>query len=80
MRSLLDKGDENLSIGQAVPYLEGANSNTHSYATASDFSTIKRPRAIKSHVPYISMSSGLPKDTPGKYIYVPHNPKDTTAI
>ena len=74
VRSILDKGDQDLNIDQALPYLEAANSKVIPYDV--DFSTIERPRAIKSHMPYNSMPCGPPKDTPGKYIYVARNPKD----
>ena len=77
VRSILDKGDEDLRINQAVPYLEAANSKI--FPNDKEFSTIIRPRAIKSHMPYSSMPCGPPKDTPGKYIYVARNPKDTVV-
>ena len=77
VRSILDKGDEDQRIDQAVPYLEATNSKVIPYDV--DFSTIERPRAIKSHMPYNSMPCGTPKDTPGKYIYVARNPKDTAV-
>ena len=77
VRSILDKGDEDQNIGQAVPFLEGANSKIIPYDV--DFSTIERPRAIHSHMPYNCMPCGPPKDTPGKYIYVARNPKDTAV-
>ena len=77
VRTILAKGDEDLLIEQAVPWLEAANSKIIPYDV--DFSTIKHPRAIKSHMPYNSMPCGPPKDTPGKYIYVARNPKDTAV-
>ena len=77
VRSILAKGDEDLRIDQAVPWLEAANSKTFPYDI--NFSTIKRPRAIKSHMPYKCMPCGQPKDTPGNYIYVARNPKDTAV-
>ena len=77
VRSILDNGDEDLLIHQAVPWLEAANSNIIPYDV--DFSTIERPRAIKSHMPYNAMPCGPPKDTPGKYIYLARNPKDTAV-
>ena len=77
VRSILDKGDEDQNIDQAVPWLDAANSKIVPYDV--DFSTIKRPRAIKSHMPYNFMPCGLPNDTPGKYIYVARNPKDAAV-
>ena len=77
VRSILDKGEEDLRISQAVPWLEDANSKI--ILNDIKFSTIMRPRAIKSHMPYSSMPCGPPKDTPGKYIYVARNPKDTAV-
>ena len=74
VRSILDKGDEDQSIDQAVPYLEATNRKVIPYDI--NFSTIEQPRAIKSHMPHNSMPCGIPKDTPGKYIYVAHNPND----
>ena len=53
VRSILDKGDEDQSIDQAVPYLEATNSKVIPYDI--NFSTIEQPRAIKSHMPYNSM-------------------------
>ena len=58
-------------------WLEAANSKIIPYDI--DFSTIKRPRAIKCHMPYNFMPCGPLKDTPGKYIYVARNPKDTAV-
>ena len=77
VRSILAKGDEDLVISETVPWLEAANSKIISYSI--DFSTIKRPRAIKCHMPYSFMLCGPPKGTPGKYIYVARNPKDTAV-
>ena len=78
MRCILDKSDEYQNIGQAVPYLEGANSKIIPYDV--EFCTIERPRAVQSHMPYSCMLCGPPKDTPGKYIlYVTRNPKDTAV-
>ena len=57
-----------------MPFLEAANNKIVPYDV--NFSTIKRPRAIKSHMPYNFMPCGPPKDTPSKYIYVARNPKD----
>ena len=77
VRSILAKGDEDLPLDQAIPWLESANGKKIPYDV--DFSTVKRPRGIKSHMPYNSMPCGPPKDTPGKYIYVARNPKDAAV-
>ena len=77
VRSILDRGDDDLLIDMAVPWVEAANSKIIPYDI--DLSTFKHPRALKSHMPYNSMPCGPPKDTPGKYIYVARNPKDTAV-
>ena len=62
VRSILAKGNEDHSIDQAVPYLEAADSKIIPYGV--NFSTIERPRVIKSHMSYNSMPCGPPKDRP----------------
>ena len=66
LRSLLDKGDQDKKIDDAIPWLEAANGDVRLYPL--NIEDIKLPRALKSHMPYDLMPRGLPCNTPGKYI------------
>lgn len=76
IKNILSKGDDDVRIDLAVPWLEAAN-KLSPYDV--DLSDIKRPRAFKSHMPYHLMPCGLPNSTPCKYIYVVRNPKDVAV-
>ena len=78
VRSLLDKGDLDLRIDQAVPWLEASSSDSQRrYLVNID--DIERPRAFKSHMPYHLMPCGSPSSTPGRYVYIARNPKDVAV-
>lgn len=67
-------------INYAAPWVEAFNTIPDAnYDYHVDIDALASPRAFKSHMPYDIMPCGLPKDTPGRYIYVARNPKDVAA-
>lgn len=68
--------DDGRKSSEAVPWIEGINNPDPDYRYDFDISSMKSPRAFKSHFTYDSMPCGLPSTTPCKYIYVARNPRD----
>ena len=64
---------DDVKINESIPWLEA---NGHFKV---DLSSLPRPRAFKSHMPYQAMPFGEPSLTPCKYIYITRNPKDVAV-
>ena len=64
---------DGIKMDESVPWFEA---NGHFKV---DLSSLPRPRAFKSHMPYHAMVLGEPSSTPCKYIYVARNPKDVAV-
>ena len=61
---------------EAVPWIEAVNNPDPKHEYNFDISSMKSPRAFKSHFTYDLMPCGVPSTTPCKYIYVSRNPRD----
>ena len=81
VRLIINKGeDDGKIIEDAVPWVEAFCTIPEIGRTYRiDLDKMSSPRAFKSHFPYEMMPCGLPNTTPGKYIYVIRNPKDTAV-
>ena len=81
VRLIINRGKEDgVMITDAVPWVEGfTNVPALGFTYHVDIDKMTSPRAFKSHFPYDIMPSGLPSDTPGKYIYVVRNPRDVAV-
>ncbi len=77
MKLIRSKGEKNdVQLLRSVPWAE-ANSDQNLFKV--NLSTLPKPRAFKSHMPYELMPCGKPSTTPCKYIYVTRNPKDVVV-
>ena len=81
VRFIISRGEEDrtASVIEAVPWVEGFCNNPAFGSSRVDVDKMDSPRAFMSHLPYDKMPCGLPRDTPGKYIYVVRNPKDVVV-
>lgn len=71
--------DDGRKINEAVPWIEALNNPDPKYEYRIDISSLKSPRAFKSHFTYDLMPCGIPSTSPCKFIYVTRNPKDVAV-
>ncbi len=77
VKLIRSKGEKDgVQLMKSVPWAE-ANSEQSLFKV--NLSTLPKPRAFKSHMPYELMPCGKPNTTPCKYIYVARNPKDVAV-
>ena len=79
---ILNRGeDDGKNVMEAIPWIEAFHKDSpfYWYMNADELDKMPSPRAFKSHFSYEMMPCGLPRNTPGKYIYVCHNPKDVAV-
>ena len=80
VKSILSReNDDTKVLDQSVIWLEAATTEVKWFSFDVDLSSLERPRAFRSHMPYHMMPCGLPSDTPCKYIYITRNPKDAAV-
>ena len=80
VKSILSKkSDDTKILDQSVIWLEAANAGVEWFPFDVDLSSLERPRAFRSHMPYHIMPCSLPSGTPCKYIYIARNPKDAAV-
>ena len=80
VKLIRSKGEKDgVQLMRSVPWAE-ANSDQNVFKVKVNLSTLPKPRAFKSHLPYDLMPCGKPSTTPCKYIYVARNPKDVAVF
>ncbi len=77
VKLIRSKGEKDgVLLMKSVPWAEAKHPST---LFKVNLSTLPKPRAFKSHMPYELMPCGKPNTTPCKYIYVARNPKDVAT-
>ncbi len=77
VKLIRSKGEKDgVQLMKSVPWAEA---NSDQSFSKINLSTLPKPRAFKSHMPYELMPCGKPNTTPCKYIYIARNPKDVVV-